>query len=72
MIKIENLVAERDKYDTLMLKVMDGKLHLSKEDEVIPYPPSEKQKEKDMFLYKYYEYHFNRLEKLINSEITNK
>ena len=71
MIKIENLVVERDKYNALMLKVMDGKLHLSKKDEVVPYPPSEKQKEKDMFLYKYYEYHLNRLESLITSEVIN-
>lgn len=68
MNKFEQLLAERDRYNVLMYQVLNGSHHLKKKWQRIVYPLSAKQKAKDLFLFKYYEYHYNRLSKEIESE----
>lgn len=67
--KLSQLQFERDKYDRLMGEVLNWTLHMKKEGEVVPMPLTDTQKQKDLFLFKYYESKFNLCEKLIEKEI---
>lgn len=66
MDELEKLQKERDFYDKKMGEVLNGKIHLTKN--WVKVEP-EQQKKKDLFLYKFYEFHFNRLDKAINDYI---
>lgn len=70
-MEFELLLRERDRYNYLMLEVMSWRLHLKKTNEKVTTPLSEIQKEKNFFLYKYYEFQYNRIDKLINDSINN-
>lgn len=69
MWEFERLLVERDRYNHLMLEVMSWRLHLKKADEKVKFPLSDIQKQKNIFLYKYYEFHYNRLDTLIHNSI---
>lgn len=71
MEEFEQLLLERDYYDEKMGEVLNGTLHLKKEWTRVRLPISEIQKKKDLFLYKYYEFNYNRVDKLIQDSIYN-
>lgn len=72
MTNLETLQRERDKYDMLMGAVLNWELHLKKADEEVKPPLSEIQKQKNIFLFKYYETKFIECEELIRREINKK
>lgn len=69
MNEFEKLIAQREYYNERMWEVLDGNLHLRKGNTRVSNPLSEEQKKKDLFLFKYYEFQYNRLDKLINNSI---
>lgn len=71
MNKFERLVSQKIYYNEKMGEVLNGTLHLKKEKEEVVYPISDNQNKKNLFLFKYYEYHYNRVDKLINESIIN-
>lgn len=69
---LEHLQNKRLEYNILMKRVLDGRLHCKKkDDEEVTYPLSDIQKFKNNCLYKYYEYQYNKYDKLIYEEITS-
>lgn len=71
MDEFTQLLKQREHYDKKMGEVLNGTLHLKKEGTRVSYPLSEEQKKKDLFLYKYFEFHYNRLDTLIHNSIYN-
>lgn len=69
MDELEELLNQRDYYDEKMGEVLNGTLHLKKNWEQVNI--NEEQKKKDLFLFKYYEFHFNRLDEEIQKYINS-
>ena len=69
--KLDSLIRQRDKYDKLMFEVLEWQRHLKKKWEEVQYPLSDEQKQKNNFLFRYYETHYNNIDKLIQQEIRN-
>jgi len=61
MNQFEYWIAWRTYCETMAMKVLDGSVHLTPIDN-----DSSIQKKRDYFLYKYYEYNFNKAEKIIS------
>lgn len=66
---LDTLLKERDRYNHLMFMVLEWRHHLKKNDEKIVYPLTDEQKQKDNFLFRYYETQYNKLDDAINKEI---
>ena len=71
-IDFDALLCERDRYEKLMLDVLEWRLHLKKKFSSVEMPLTEVQKKKNLFLYKVYERRYYDCDKLIMSEISNK
>jgi hypothetical protein len=69
--KLDSLIRQRDKYDKLMFEVLEWQRHLKKKWEEVQYPLSDEQKQKNNFLFRYYETQYNNIDKLIQQEIRN-
>lgn len=71
MDEFEKLLIKRDYYEKKMGEVLNGTIHLCKEWTRVRLPLSKIQKDKDYFLFKYYEFRFNETETLIKNSIYN-
>lgn len=66
---LDTLLTERERYNHLMFMVLEWRLHMKKDDEKIIYPLSDEQKQKDNFLFRYYETQYTKLDAAIQKEI---
>ena len=66
---LDTLLIERDRYNNLMYLVLEWRLHMKKDNEKIIYPITDEQKQKDNFLFKYYESQYDKVDREIQKEI---